>query len=79
MENLLWVQASLTTLAMLCNGERRKQGAALPWERRRCSTQPCPNPWHCCLQNARARRQGQLAPAAKRELADFNNEACECK
>lgn len=38
---------------------------------------------HLCpfvhLQNARARRQGQLAPAAKRELADFNNEACECK
>ena len=28
-------------------------------------------------QNAQARRQGRLSPAAKKELADFRNEACE--
>lgn len=61
--------------------EARKAWRGVAWGALavRCSTQPYPTPQICCLQNARARRQGQLAPAAKRELADFNNETCECE
>lgn len=41
--------------------------------RLRHSACPPPRP-RCRLQNARARREGRLAPTSKRELADFKRE-----